>query len=152
MAHHTDCLLVLPSTRVFPKPDQIRPTVQLLHVLADGSSHVDWMIAQDSRGRDPLITFRLSERIDETARGGRIEARRLADHRARYLTYEGPVTDDRGTVTRIAQGRIISFHQTPDAWTVEVQWAGTAAPPQVLHLVRREGDDWIIEVLDKGIE
>ena len=110
------------------------------------------MIAQDSRGRDSLITFRLSERIDETARGGRIGARRLADHRARYLTYEGPVTDDRGTVTRLTQGRILSFHETPDAWKVQVQWAGTAAPPQLLHLVRREGDDWIIEVLDNGIE
>ena len=29
----------------------------------------------------------------------------LAEHRAEYLTYEGPLTDDRGTVRRVASGR-----------------------------------------------
>jgi hypothetical protein len=33
-----------------------------------------------------------------------VEAVAFADHRAAYLDYEGPVSGDRGTVTRIARG------------------------------------------------
>lgn len=35
---------------------------------------------------------------------GEQQAERLADHRREYLTYEGPISDDRGTVTRWDEG------------------------------------------------
>lgn len=35
-----------------------------------------------------------------------VEAITLADHRAAYLEYEGPVSGDRGTVTRVARGEV----------------------------------------------
>jgi len=36
--------------------------------------------------------------------GETVAAERLADHRRAYLTYEGPVSGDRGTVRRVASG------------------------------------------------
>jgi hypothetical protein len=36
--------------------------------------------------------------------GRDIPARQLVDHRLEYLTYEGPISGDRGTVRRVAEG------------------------------------------------
>ncbi len=71
------------------------PTVLLLHECGDGT-HVDWLIAQDPRGRDPLVGFRVERRVDELAGGHRLDATRMADHRSAYLAYEGPISGDRG--------------------------------------------------------
>ncbi len=35
-----------------------------------------------------------------------IRARRIADHRKTYLTYGGPISDDRGSVTRVDGGSV----------------------------------------------
>src|SRR5262245_43439326 len=83
------------------------PTVQLLHELADGTSHVDWMIAQDPRGERPLVTFRVAARVDELAGGGVVAAQRLDDHRPAYLDYEGPVSGNRGKVRRLVRGQVL---------------------------------------------
>ena len=43
--------------------------------------------------------------IDEPITAGiELPARQLADHRLAYLTYEGPVSGQRGSVRRIAEG------------------------------------------------
>ena len=67
------------------------------------SSHWDLMIEQDEK----LLTWALDACpiVGETS-----SADRLADHRIDYLTYEGPVSDDRGKVHRIEAGecKIIS--------------------------------------------
>lgn len=41
-----------------------------------------------------------------------VTARRLADHRLAYLEYEGPLTNDRGHVTRIAGGEYTFLENT----------------------------------------
>ena len=69
------------------------------------------MIAQDPRGRDPLVTFRVPQRVDELHAGQRLEAARIADHRPAYLTYEGPVSGDRGTVRRLARGTVVRLDE-----------------------------------------
>lgn len=48
-----------------------------------------------------LTTWRL---LQPPAADTEVAAERLPDHRRRYLTYEGPVSGDRGSVTRIAAG------------------------------------------------
>lgn len=78
-----------------------RRTVLLRHDLPDGSHHFDWMLETDANG--PLVTFRLDRDISQDA--GPFVAEPLGDHRRRYLDYEGPISGDRGSVTRIAEGR-----------------------------------------------
>ena len=46
-------------------------------------------------------TWRLS---DEPAIGAKIPAEAIADHRLKYLTYEGPVSGNRGQVTQWDSG------------------------------------------------
>jgi hypothetical protein len=41
---------------------------------------------------------------------------RLPDHRAAYLTYEGPLTDNRGQVTRVASGTCQFLTQSDTTW------------------------------------
>jgi hypothetical protein len=131
-----------------PAPAQDCPTVQLLHELPDGSRHVDWMLAQDPRGRNPLVTFRVRQRVDALPPGRRLKAVRIADHRPAYLTYEGPVSGDRGTVTRLAAGRIVAVDVEPDGWRLEVRWE-TPPRSQRLRVTRRSANDdaWTVAAL-----
>jgi hypothetical protein len=107
------------------------------------------MIAQDPRGRDPLVTFRVQQRVDELHAGQRLEAVRIADHRPAYLTYEGPVSGDRGTVRRLARGSVTRLDQRPDGWRMEVRWE-VPQRPQSLAVTRQgpEEDAWMVEALD----
>ena len=64
-------------------------------------SHWDLMLECDG----VLLTWNLPQL--PIAWGGdaeTIEATRIADHRVAYLDYEGPVSGDRGTVTRVDGG------------------------------------------------
>ena len=45
---------------------------------------------------------------------------RLSDHRREYLEYEGPVSGDRGNVTRIAQGTYKISRDENDSLHVEL--------------------------------
>ncbi len=124
-----------------------RRTIQLLHSLADGSRHVDWLIAQDPRGREPLITFRVGQRIDQLTVGQQLIARRIADHRPVYLGYEGPISDNRGSVSRLSRGTVISLEQQPDIWHLEVSWHSQTGVPQYqrLRMQRKSPDEWTID-------
>jgi hypothetical protein len=81
----------------------VNAAVLLLHELPDGSSHYDWMIQRPGRGQ--LITFRLSQRIDQ-APPHQFLGQRLPDHRPEYLGYEGEVSGNRGVVTRLSEGKL----------------------------------------------
>ncbi|MFK7961181.1 MAG: hypothetical protein AB8G96_11730 [Phycisphaerales bacterium] len=85
-----------------------RPFVLLEHVRPDHPVHYDWLLATDPEGSGPLLSWRLATRLDRTRPAGPepavLHAARAAAHRAVYLTYEGPVSGNRGTVTRVASG------------------------------------------------
>lgn len=49
----------------------------------------------------------------EPATGREMAAERLADHRVAYLTYEGPVSGDRGSVVRWDEGEYRVERETP---------------------------------------
>ena len=95
-----------PSTPLAPshKPR----TVVLCHTLPDGSSHLDWMIEHPAPTEHRLITFRTPCRPDEIE-SHRCISRRLTDHRAHYLDYEGILTADRGSVERVATGSVLGL-------------------------------------------
>jgi len=82
------------------------PTVLLRHDVPDGSQHIDWMIARDPAGTGNLITFRLDQRVDALRSGQTLEIERIADHRSRYLTYQGPISGSRGVVTQLRRGEV----------------------------------------------
>lgn len=89
--------------------------VLLLHDLPDGSHHFDWMIQRPGGPARPLVTFRVQRRID-WGLPSPFEALRLPDHRAAYLTFQGPVADSRGSVTRLATGDLAIEADSPDSF------------------------------------
>ncbi|MEO1584141.1 MAG: hypothetical protein AAFR96_06165 [Planctomycetota bacterium] len=78
-------------------------TVLLLHNLPDRSSHVDWLFEIDEACSPRIPTFRLADRPDLPG-VRRFEGVRLADHRRRYLDYQGDIGGGRGSVSRVAAG------------------------------------------------
>lgn len=49
-----------------------------------------------------------------------VAAEPLGDHRRDYLEYEGPVSGQRGRVTRIDAGRYESLNESRQSWTIEL--------------------------------
>ena len=133
-----------------------RRTVQLLHELADGSSHVDWMIARDSAAEEPLISFRIQRRIDELRPGQHLPAQRIADHRPVYLEHEGPIPGDRGSVRRLARGVIVSeIGRLQPFWTLEICWQGRGDGVSIwqrLRLQPLEGTSGAWEVVCQTVD
>ncbi len=125
------------------------PTVLLSHELPDATSHIDWMIASDRWGRGPLVTFRVDSRIDEMKADQGLLACRIDDHRAEFLTYEGPVSGNRGTVRRLTRGTVVCWERSGDRWQMEIEWPDPKGGfrRQNLRLSRRGAgsDDWLIE-------
>lgn len=114
-------------------------TVLLRHDLPDGSWHYDWLISPPLPPTTPpsleprgLICFRVRDRID-SAEVRQFRAERLADHRAMYLDYAGPVSGGRGTVTRLAEGKMKvevegegELVVTGELGEAQGRWTGTA--------------------------
>lgn len=119
----------------------MRTMVLLRHELPDGAFHFDWLIDAGA-GRD-LIAFRVLERFD---RGEVVEfeAVRLEDHRRLYLEYEGPISRNRGEVTRVGRGSIAVLAEEDGRLRVVGgigRWVGAIAGIQV------RGDQWRMHVV-----
>ena len=100
------------------------PTVLLQHNLPNGSHHVDWMLAPSAKADSPLVTFRLPSRLDELPAGGPpMEAERIGDHRPDFLEFQGELTGNRGSVSRLRRGVIASVrHIEGGRLALKVQW------------------------------
>ena len=67
---------------------------------------------------------------------GEANLTRLGEHRRDYLEYEGPVSNDRGTVRRVAGGTCSMDWQTAhDCWL--------RLPEVTLHIQRLDDDHWL---------
>ncbi len=127
-------------------PSSSSKTVLLLHTLPDGSSHFDWLI--DWPGADVgdglLLTFRVAEFLPTLPLAAQLSATRLPDHRRLYLSYEGLISQNRGTVQRVAQG-LSQVTQLPsslriltiwDSFPIAQLWEGSAtADPNLWRFV-----------------
>lgn len=95
--------------------------------------HYDLMLEHD----ETLTTWRLGSLF----RIGTQPAIKLSDHRIAYLVYEGTVSGDRGSVSRVAEGEytvaLISEHR----WNVEL--TGCYQGKVALRFV--EDDRWELE-------
>ncbi|HEY2761859.1 MAG TPA: DNA polymerase ligase N-terminal domain-containing protein [Pirellulales bacterium] len=76
--------------------------------------HWDFMLEQG----EMLRTWALHE---EPISGAEIRAEVLADHRALYLDYEGPISGERGTVSRWDRGQYEVRRSTPESVVVELR-------------------------------
>jgi len=108
----------------FPRPGTEAPTVQLRHDMPDGSSHVDWLIGRDDSGESRLLTFRLPAPLGDLDPARTHVIERIADHRPKYLTYEGAITGGRGEVDRIASGRAVWRRSEPRTARLITRWEG----------------------------
>lgn len=107
-------------------------SVLLRHEVPGSGAHVDWMIAPAGRASVDdrvLLTWRLDEAIGRALAGtggpvGDFEAVRIADHRYSYLDYEGEVSGGRGTVLRIASGRVRIIEHSPLHFEADANFAG----------------------------
>jgi hypothetical protein len=100
------------------------------------SSHCDLMLEADGK----LRTWALSElpcswgatagRVPagcssadsgvRIAPANTVAAQQIAAHRLTYLSYEGPVSGDRGTVTRLDSGEYVSQEESPNQWVLKL--------------------------------
>ena len=71
-----------------------------------------------------------------------IAATKLADHRLAYLDYEGPVSGDRGTVTRWDRGVYVT-EQALDASRLMLELKGDKVTGWMLLSVTA-GDEWVL--------
>jgi hypothetical protein len=76
-----------------------------------GEALATWQLTSDPAAlADPALT-------------DAIPARRIGDHRRAYLDYEGPVSGDRGSVTRIEKGTYELIGHFPCGWTLRLSGA-----------------------------
>ncbi|MDF1809750.1 MAG: hypothetical protein P1U42_08650 [Phycisphaerales bacterium] len=100
----------------------MRRAVVLKHTESSKAPHFDFLIDQpELLIEHRLICFKSFIRPDLTT-SGKLQATRIADHRAHYLTYEGPISGNRGDVSRVANGVIDCFTMTPDSLKMLIKW------------------------------
>jgi hypothetical protein len=104
--------------------------------------HWDFMLEMGSA----LSTWALAEPPNASPR---VDARRLPDHRSAYLDYEGPVSGQRGHVSRWDHGSYEIEHQTESELVVTLsgeKLTGRAS----LRRVSQETDQWHFRLASCG--
>ena len=112
--------------------------VILQHVTPPGSereTHYDLMVEQNGK----LLTWAIPER---PCAGLRSIATQLPDHRLAYLDYEGPISGDRGTVTRVDAGEYVCSQL--DAAAAKFELRGSQGDLQV-KLQHQLENQWAAE-------
>ncbi len=73
----------------------------VIHRHVTTPEHFDLMLEAE----EVLLTWQLSvEAMEGLVRGRRVEARQIQDHRKKYLSYEGPISCDRGSISIFDSG------------------------------------------------
>ncbi|MCA9276688.1 MAG: hypothetical protein KDA29_11730 [Phycisphaerales bacterium] len=121
----------------------MRRTVVLLHQQPGKPDHFDWLIDQpELKIEHRLITFRLPSPPDLP---GNFVAQQAPDHRVHYLTHQGPIGKDRGTVARVLTGQAKAFHHDAQTLHASIDWGHT----QVLINANRSAehpDQWHLRI------
>lgn len=95
---------------------------------------------------DALRTWALA---DEPRAGATFDAVALADHRLAYLTYEGPVSKDRGSVTRWDEGSYEVLEELADCLRLRLhggKFAGVVTLKEVTSPTE-EAQRWLVSFL-----
>ncbi len=121
------------------------PTVVLHHQLAD-AGHYDWLLGDpaDPDQTGPLVTFRCAEPPMHWPADAESNLTALPSHRRRYLQYQGPLSRQRGSVRRVAEGKATAELWTEHHRILRLDWPGRGMRVELRH---RSGDAWIARVL-----
>ena len=113
------------------------PFVVLRHDGVD-EPHFDFLFDNEGVGEHRgLIAFR----VPNWPIVSRVEVQKLRNHRVAYLTYEGPISGDRGSVLRVDEGRL-EWRQAQDGFVVRFH-----PPHRGGLLLRPSGESWIAEAI-----
>jgi len=85
----------------------------LCHELAD-SLHWDLLLEVG----EVLATWQFPRNPCSDTSSEAIRVRRIQDHRKAYLDYQGPISGNRGQVSRIDRGTYVLMEQKSDQWTI----------------------------------
>ncbi|HBS28420.1 MAG TPA: hypothetical protein DEB06_02980 [Phycisphaerales bacterium] len=122
-------------------------SVILQHTEPDGSSHLDWLIAPDDAPAHPdqrdLLHFRLALLPGVLALGSTTVATSGPLHRRHYLQHEGPVPGGRGTVRRIAEGRVDVDARAADHWILHASFSDGSFTLEARR-DPEQGDRWVL--------
>lgn len=146
----------MPADAPHPSQDSPQPasnqqpthTVVLRHTLQDGTSHFDWLIEIPNRFDEHRLRSFRSESDPTLWHSGQLfPVEQLPEHRARYLSYEGAISENRGSVLRAARG-ICEMYQAIDEseLRVEINWDSDAqSHPEILRYSGKNlhGQDWV---------
>ena len=126
-----------------PASPDYSPTrfVILHHQLADGEH---WDIMLERAGF--LLTWQLP-RNPLAPEALPMPARRIADHRTLYLTYEGSISGDRGSVRQVAAGAVEILE-----WTgVTCRFRLSESPLSGTYTLQRSPEnEWTLEIANDG--
>lgn len=110
-------------------------------ILTHDHPHLHWDLMLEMDGG--LWTWRLELEPDRFNCEAGINAIRLPDHRLQYLDYEGPVSGNRGTVTRWDQGdyEIVNKSDT----SIQINFRGGNLNRAMLLVGNDFDDGWIFQ-------
>jgi len=111
--------------------------VILQHKTSDGE-HWDLML---ERG-EMLLTWQLP-RAPRDGSDFPMPARRIADHRKRYLAYQGPIGGGRGEVRRVDAGTVEFQEFTAASCRIRLRGGRLRGE----FSLEREGDTWVIGIV-----
>ena len=119
----------MPADAPHPNPDSEQPStnhpttqaVVLRHTLPDSTEHYDWFIEIPNRTDEYRLRAFRSETNPASWHSGQLfHVEHSPDHRAHYLSHEGPIGQDRGSVQRVATGVCEQFLE-PHSSEVELR-------------------------------
>ncbi len=91
------------------------------------SAHFDWMFEQPNALRTWSTACVLFPAEDDTVTSRSVlfdvPCDPLPDHRLEYLSYEGEISGDRGSVRRVLEGSYVPVIDQPDRFEAELQWS-----------------------------
>ena len=116
----------------------------LLHT-GQGQDHYDLLLEPPAVSPDAaLATWQLDESLVTMAIGESQRGQKLPDHRRVYLEYEGPVSEGRGEVQRVAAGEYTLLEQHDGMWRIKLPAVAASA----IFRLHRDGEAtsnaWIV--------
>lgn len=111
------------------------PAVLLHHATRTGS-HYDWLLADPrtiTTTQPTLWAARVAYPSSSWLPLGSWALQPIKPHRWRYLTYQGPLTDQRGQVRRIDQGWFVPLIWTDHRKAIDLQMTHLQARIEIHH-------------------